>query len=307
MGLEVVVLWKHTGSHEFLLEDIDKVQQVLGLAAADVVDGIGRDGKPVLAGLLFRGLAHDPDDAFHDVIDIGEIASAVAVVVDLDGLAFQQLVREAEIGHVRAPCWTVDGEEAEASARNVVKLGIAVGKEFVALLGSRVQAHGVVHPVVRAERDFLVAAVDAAGAGVDQVLDTLVSEIPGRAGNDVIRVPTSFQDVVEPDHVALDIGIRVFDAIADARLSGEVYDDVEVVLVEEVVYKGLIGEVALDELVGMPLGGIGLLLDNTQAILLERRIIVVVQVVKADDVERLLAFKKSQHEVGADEAGGAGN
>ena len=126
MGLEVVVLREHAGADEFLLEDIDKVQQVFGLAAADVVDSIRRDGKPVLAVLLFRGFAHDADDAFHDVIDIGEIASAVAVVVDLDGLAFQQLVREPEIGHVRAARRAVDGEEAEARGRDIVKLGIAV-------------------------------------------------------------------------------------------------------------------------------------------------------------------------------------
>ena len=86
MGLEVVVIGENAGSDEFLLEDIDIVKQVLGLPAADVVNGIWRDGMPVLAGLLFRSLAHDPDDAFRDVIDIGEIPSAVTVVVDLDGL-----------------------------------------------------------------------------------------------------------------------------------------------------------------------------------------------------------------------------
>ena len=276
MCLEIVVGGEHAGSDEFLLEDIDKVQQVLGLAAADVVDGIRRDGKPVLAGLLFRGFAHDPDDAFHDVIDIGEIPSAVAVVVDLDGLAFQQFVRESEIGHVRTPCRTVDGEEAEARGRDIVKLGIAMGEKLVALLGRRIQAHRIVHPVVSAERDFLVTTVDAAGAGIDQMLDTLVSGIPGRAGNDVIRVPAGLQDVVEPDHVALDVGIRVLDAIPDTRLSSKVHDDVKVVFLEEAVNEGLVGEVALDELVGVPFGSVGLLLDNTQAILLERGIIVVV-------------------------------
>ncbi len=138
MGLEVVVLGENTCSDEFLLEDIDKVQQVLGLTAADVVNGIRRDGKPVLAGLLFRGFTHDADDAFHDVIDIGEIATAVAVVVDLDGLAFQQFVRESEIGHVRAAGRAVDGKEAKACGRDIVKLGIAMCEEFVALLGGRI-------------------------------------------------------------------------------------------------------------------------------------------------------------------------
>ena len=278
MGLEVVILGEHAGSDEFLLEDIDKVQQVLGLATADVVDGIRGDGQAVLAGPLFRGLAHHPDDAFHDVIDIGEIAAAVAVVVDLDGLALEQLVREAEIGHIRTAGGAVDGEEAEARGRDVVQLGIAVGEEFVALLGRRIQAHGIVHPIVRAERNFLVAAVDAAGAGVDQVLDPAVSGIPGlgRPGNAVIRVPARLQDVVEPDHIALDVRIRVLDAIPDPRLRREVHDDIEVVFLEEAVDEGLVGKVALDELVGVPRGLGGLLPDLAQAILLERRIIVVV-------------------------------
>ena len=138
MGIEVVVGGEYAGSDEFLLQDIDKVQQVLGLTAADVVNGIRRDGKPVFAGLLFGGFAHDSDDAFHDIIDIGKIPSAVAVVVDLDGLAFQQFVREPEIGHVRTPGRSIDGEEAEARGRDIVKLGIAVGEEFVALLRGRI-------------------------------------------------------------------------------------------------------------------------------------------------------------------------
>ena len=138
MGLEIVVGGEHSGSDEFLLEDIDEVQQVLGLAAADVVNSIRRDGQSILPGLLFRGFAHDTDDAFHDVIDIGEIPSTVAVVVDLDGLTFQQLVRESEIGHVRTPGRSIDGEEAQARGRDIVKLGIAVGEELVALLGGRI-------------------------------------------------------------------------------------------------------------------------------------------------------------------------
>ena len=152
-----------------------------------------------------------------------------------------------------------------------------------------------------------IAAVDAAGAGVDQVLHALVSGIPGRAGNDVIRVPASLQDVVEPDHVALDIGIGVLYAIPDPRLSGKIHDDVEVVFLEDAVDEGLVGEVALDEFVGVPYGCVGFLLDDTEAILLERRIIVVVQVVEPDDAQRLLAIQEPQHEVRSDEAGGAGD
>ena len=172
---------------------------------------------------------------------------------------------------------------------------------------SRIQAHGIVHPVVRAEGHLLVAAVHAAGAGIDQVLDPAVPGSPGRSVDAVIRVPAGLQDVVEPDHIALDVRIRVLDAEPDPRLRREVYDDIEVVFREDPVDEGLVGKVALDELVGVPFRFCGLFLDFAQAVLLERRIIVVVQVVEPDDIQRLLAIQEPQHEVRADEAGGAGD
>ena len=118
---------------------------------------------------------------------------------------------------------------------------------------------------------------------------------------------TCLKDVIEPDHVALDIRIRILDAIAYTRLSGQVHNNIEVIVFEETVDEGLVSEIALDELVGMLRGFIGLLLDLAQAVLLERRIIVVIQVVKADDAERLFGIQEPQHEVGAYEAGGAGD
>ena len=120
-------------------------------------------------------------------------------------------------------------------------------------------------------------------------------------------MPAGLQDVVEPNHVALDIGIRVLDTVADTRLGCQVHDDIEVVFLEEAVDEGLVGEIALDELVSMLRCFCGLFQDLAQAVLLERRIVVVVQVVKADDAEGLFGIQEPQHEVGAYEAGGAGN
>ena len=58
-------------------------------------------------------MLHNADYSFHNVIDIGEVTLAVAVVEDLDGLAFHQFVGEAKVGHVGATCRTIDGEEAK--------------------------------------------------------------------------------------------------------------------------------------------------------------------------------------------------
>ena len=59
-------------------------------------------------------MLHNADYSFHNVIDIGEVALAVAVVKNLDGLALDQFVGEAKVGHVGTACWTIDGKEAEA-------------------------------------------------------------------------------------------------------------------------------------------------------------------------------------------------
>lgn len=53
----------------------------------------------------------------------------------------------------------------------------------------------------------------------------------------------------------------------------------------------------------MHLGSCGFLFDDAQAVLLERRIVVVVEVVEAHNAEGLLGIQEPQHKVGAYEAG----
>ena len=52
VGLEVVILGEHLGADQFLLEDVNKVQQVLGLVVADVIHSIGWHGESVVACLF---------------------------------------------------------------------------------------------------------------------------------------------------------------------------------------------------------------------------------------------------------------
>ena len=218
VGFEVVVCGEHLGSDELFLEDGHEVEEVFRMVVPDVVDFVGRERQSVFAVLLFGGVLHDADDAFDDVVDVGEVAFALAVVEYLDGLAGFELVGEAEVGHVGAAGGAVDGKEAQSRAGDVVELAVGVGHELVALFGGGVQRYGVIDFVVGGVRDFLVAAVHAGGASVDEVFDFVVA--------------AGFQNVVESDEVALDVGVRVRDGIADAGLCGEVHDDGEVVLLE---------------------------------------------------------------------------
>ena len=177
VGFEIDVRREDTGTDELLLEDIDEIEEILGLTATNIIDGIGRNGKAILALFALGGSCHDTDDALDDIIDIGEVTTTVAIVEDLDGFALQELVGEAEIGHVRTSCRAIDGEETEACGGDIVELRIAMGKELVALLGGCIEGDWVINTVIGAEGDLLVAAIDAGAAGIDEVLDTFIIEI----------------------------------------------------------------------------------------------------------------------------------
>ena len=111
VGFEIVVFRKHVCTNKFLLQDVDKIEQVLGLASADVVDLVRRYGQTVLPGLALRSLGHHSGDAFHNVIHIGEVAAAVAEVIDLNGLTYQELVGKTKISHIGASRRTIYREK----------------------------------------------------------------------------------------------------------------------------------------------------------------------------------------------------
>ena len=151
MTCEVIVFWQNTGADQLLLKRGDVVQKVFGCAAADVVDGVGRQREAVFAGLSLRGTLHDAEDALNDVVDVGEVALHVAVVEDLDRAALGERVGGGEVKHVRAACGSVDREEAEAGGRDIVELAVAVGQELVGFFSGRVEGDRVVDFVFHCE------------------------------------------------------------------------------------------------------------------------------------------------------------
>ena len=160
VGLEVVVLGQDTGTDQLFLQDGYEVKEIFGGVVADVIYLVRGDGQSVLAVLLLGGVLHDAHHTLHDVVDIGEVALAVAIVEYLDGIAFHQLVGEAEVSHVGTACGTIDGKEAQAGRGDVVELRVGMGHQLVALLRCGIEAHGIVYLVVCRIRHFLVAAID---------------------------------------------------------------------------------------------------------------------------------------------------
>ena len=155
-----MVLWQDSCTHQLFLKDGHEVEEVFGRVVADVIYLVRWDGQSVLAVPLLGGVLHDAHHSLHDVVNIGEVALAVAIIENLDGLAFHQLVGEAEVSHVGTAGRAIDGEEAEAGRGDVVELRIGMGHQLVALLRGGVEAHGVIHLVVCRIGHLLVAAID---------------------------------------------------------------------------------------------------------------------------------------------------
>src|SRR5690606_18357593 len=139
----------------------------------------------------------------------------------------------------------------------------------------------MVHIVVHGERQFGIAPVNRTAGGVGKVLD-LVG-------------PAGLQDVQEPHDIGVDVGARVFQAVAYAGLGGQVHDPVGLMAVENAPHGGSVLQARLFK---------GEVRKGEQAIepgLLEGGVVVIVQVV---DAHHLVAMGKANlGEVGADKAG----
>ena len=294
MGLEVVVHGQHAGPDQLLLEDGHEVQKALRGAVADVVHHVRRLGKAVPAVASLGRAAHDPHHALHDVVYVGEVPQAVAVVEYFYLLAFYQFVREAEVGHVGPAAGAVDGEEPKARGRYVVELAVGVGQKLVALLGGGVEADGVVHLVVGGVRHLPVGAVDAGRGGVDQMLNAGASS--------VVAVAAGLQDVVESDQVALYVRVGIGDAVPDSGLGRQVDHDGRTEVHEYAVHRIPVSNRLAEE--NEP---VTVLPKPVQTLVLEPHVIVVGDAVHADDAAIQDVIKKALHEIRADKAGGAGH
>lgn len=114
-------------------------------------------------------------------------------------------------------------------------------------------------------------------------------------------VAAGLKDVEKADEVALEVGARVLDGVADTGLGSEVHHYIEAVLSEQALDEGGVAQVAAHE--GEAAVCVGLD-QHAQAGVLDTGVVVAVEVVEADDhivslLEQLLDEER------ADEAGGS--
>ena len=116
-------------------------------------------------------------------------------------------------------------------------------------------------------------------------------------------VATGLEHVEEADEVALEVGARVLDGVADTCLGGEVHHDVEAVLGEQALDEGGVAQIAANK--GEATVGVGLG-QHAQSRVLDAGVVVAVEIVEADDGVIGL-FEQFLDEERADEAGGSGD
>lgn len=294
MCLEVVVLRKHSGPDKLLLKHGHEVQQALGGAVADVVDHIRRYRKSVLPGASLRRVAHDPDHALHDVVDVCEVPEAVTVVEYPDALSPDQPVCEAVVRHVGPAAGSVDGEEAQSRGGNVVELAVGMRQQLVALLGGGVEAYGVVHHVVGGVRYLPICPVDAGGRGVDQV--------PDSGASSVVTVLARLQNVVEADDVALYVRVRIGDAVPDPCLGSQVDHDGRAEVPEYAVHGIPVRNGLAEEGEPAPVFP-----QPVKTLVLEPDVVVVSDAVNADDAAVGVLVQQPPCKAGTDEACNSGH
>ena len=293
MLLKIVVGRKDIGADEFLLEDIHEVKQVLGTVVADIIHLVGRNGKTILAIGLLGSMLHDPDNTLDDVIDVGEVALALAKVEDLDGFASTQLVGETKIGHIRASGRAIDRKEAETGGGDIIKLGIGMGKQLVALLGGRIERNGIIHLVVRTIGNLLVRTIDRARRCINQMIHMMMT--------------TTFEDIIEPDEVRLDVGIGIGNRVTHACLCSQIHHYRRLVFGEEVIEQLLVSNVSLDKfpillpfvLAGMKLGR--QVIQLLETLELDVHVVVVVEAIDTNNPNIGHVVEQTPDEIGPDE------
>ncbi len=145
------------------------------------------------------------------------------MVVDADGLSFEDSLRELEIGHVGAAPGSVDGKKPQARGFQAVEVAVGVGHQFVRFFCRRVKADGIIDVGRFLKGELVAISVYRRTGGVDKVLDLAVS--------------AALEDVQKADDVGIDILVGVVEGVAHAGLGGQVYDPVEAAFLEKAFHR----------------------------------------------------------------------
>ena len=110
-------------------------------------------------------------------------------------------------------------------------------------------------------------------------------------------VAAAFQKVGKADQIRIDIGVRIDERVADTGLRRKIHDRVEPLHGEQLFHRQSVGDIQTVK------AEAGLFLQPPQPRLLERHLVIVVEIVDAGNF--VSAREQRLREVKADEAGSA--
>lgn len=295
MRPEIVIRGEHSGANEFLLKNIHEIEQIFGVTVADIIYSVRRQGKSVFAVLLFGSAAHYPADALDDIVNEGEVPTALAEVEDFNLLSPAEFIGKSEIRHIRSSGGAVNGKETESGRGDIIELRIGVSQKLVAFLGGGVKGDGVVHLVLHGVRDLFVRSIHAGARRVDKMFHGMIA--------------ARLKDIIETDEVRLNIHVGMSDGVAHSRLRGEVHHHVEAVFLEYPSDKYLIGDVSADESPRHASFGSVLpaFFKESQTVFLYGYVVVVVYVVKSHYSDAGIVPHEFHCKVRSDETCGSGH
>ena len=94
-------------------------------------------------------LVNNSGDSFNDVIDVGEVAGVMTMVVNVNWLTSKDPAREQEQRHVWATPGAVYRKKSQPCDWNAEQMSVGVGHQFIGFFRGRIHAQRVVDTVVR--------------------------------------------------------------------------------------------------------------------------------------------------------------
>ena len=132
------------------------------------------------------------------------------MIVDVDRPPFEDGRDELEMRHVGPPPRPVDREEPEHRRRDIIEMGIGMRDALACLLGGSIDGQLRVGLVRLGIGHVRIRAIDGRG----RCHQEMPHPVP----------PCRLVHVERPGHVRVDIGARRLEAVAHARLPGEMHD-----------------------------------------------------------------------------------
>ena len=259
-----------------LFDGADESHQFHRLVIANIVQRV--------RAISLRRLCQHAQDAFDNIVDIGEIALQTAVIEHLDWLTAQDGFGKQPRRHIGPTPGAIHGKKAQTRGRQLIQMAVAGGHHFVGFFAGGVKTHRLVGAVIFGKRRFGVFAVHRRRAGVHQMLHRMLA--------------AGFQNMGHAQQIGLCISMRILDRVAHPGLRRQVNHRIRALFGKQGIQRRPVGHVQWIKLQA------GLFTQGGQPGVLEADGVIVVEIIHSHHLVAGLEQRLSSG--AADKSGSAG-